>query len=62
MATLIVCNWHTECSCGYNRGSYMDRANRSEEWKDANPILHPDSTECPGCGEKFTSTERLMTS
>lgn len=62
MAVLIVCNWHTECSCGYNRGSYMDRANKSVEWQAANPVLTPDSKVCPGCGEEFTSEERLNTS
>jgi hypothetical protein len=56
MATLIVCNWHTECSCGYNRGSYMDP-------KPAGHVsLTPDSTECPGCGEEFTDVERMNTS
>lgn len=54
MAILVVCMWHTECSCGYNSGSYMD--------KKAGPILTPESKECPGCGEEFTAVEQRMTS
>jgi len=64
MATLIICNWHTECSCGYNRGSYMDRANKSAEWMEAHPILRPEDfgETCPGCGEEFLDVERWNTS
>lgn len=58
MATLVVCNWHTECgNCGYGRGGYMAAA----AGKDT-PPLGPDSEQCPGCGEKFTETSRVNTS
>jgi len=52
MATLIVHSWHTECSCGYGSGGWAAAA----AGKDT-PILTPDSTECPGCGEKFINTD-----
>lgn len=45
-ATKIICDWHTECSCGYGRGSYTSPPT---------VILTPESIECSGCGETFTA-------
>lgn len=54
MATLIVGGWSTECSCGYGAGGWA----ASPALK-GQPVLGPESTECPGCGEQFTETRHL---
>lgn len=49
MATKLVKDWTTECSCGYGRGGWA-----SSPALKGLPIITRETTHCPGCGEEFT--------